>query len=40
MRKMTLREIQSVGLDIMKEIHSFCMENGIDVDTYSFDSDW
>lgn len=30
MRKMTLREIQSVGLDIMKEIHSFCMENGIE----------
>ena len=30
MRKMTLAEIQSVGLDIMKEIHAFCMENGID----------
>ena len=30
MRKMTLPEIQSIGLDIMKEIHAFCMENGIE----------
>ena len=27
---MSLAEIQSVGLDIMKEIHVFCMENGIE----------
>ena len=26
---MTLPEIQSVGLEIMKDIHAFCMENGI-----------
>ena len=29
MREMTLREIQSIGLDIMKDIHVFCVENNI-----------
>ena len=29
MEKMTLREIQLVGLDILKDIHGFCMSRGI-----------
>ena len=29
MTRMTLQEIQSVNLDIMKDIHSFCVEHGI-----------
>lgn len=29
MKEMTLREIQLVGLDIMKDIHRFCEENNI-----------
>lgn len=29
MKRMTLQEIQSVNLDIMKDIHAFCVEHGI-----------
>lgn len=29
MREMTLHEIQSVNLELMKDIHSFCVEHGI-----------
>lgn len=29
MKQMTLREIQLVSLDILKDVHEFCVENGI-----------
>ena len=29
MKEMTLREIQQVSLDILKDIHEFCVKNGI-----------
>ncbi|MDD5941152.1 LicD family protein [Fibrobacter sp.] len=29
MKPMTLKDIQQVSLEILKEVHSFCMENGI-----------
>lgn len=29
MREMTLRDIQMVSLDILKQVHKFCCENGI-----------
>ena len=29
MKKMTLEEIQSVSLDILKDVHAFCVRNDI-----------
>ena len=29
MKEMTIREIQMVCLDILKDIHTFCIENDI-----------
>ena len=29
MRKMTLQEIQTVNLELMKDIHAFCVKNNI-----------
>lgn len=29
MKKMTLQELQKFSLDILKDVHSFCMQNGI-----------
>lgn len=29
MRKMTIKDIQNVSLDILKEVHEFCINNGI-----------
>ena len=35
MREMTTRDIQMVSLDILKDIHEFCVENNIKYTLFS-----